>query len=112
VSLDLGPLNIFVGTNASGKTNFLEALRVLQGIGHGYTVDEILNGKPKGANSEVWEYMKRYGEALAQLAKWYREGRLKYRETVAEGIENAIPAFLGMLRGENIGKQLVRISNL
>jgi predicted ATPase len=55
VSLDLGPLNIFVGTNASGKTNFLEALRVLQGIGYGYTVDEIFNGKPKGPNSEVWD---------------------------------------------------------
>jgi predicted ATPase len=55
VSLDLGPLNIFVGTNASGKTNFLEALRVLQGIGYGFTADEIFNGKPKGANSEVWE---------------------------------------------------------
>jgi predicted ATPase len=55
VSLDLGALNIFVGTNASGKSNFLEALRVLQGIGYGYTIDEIFNGKPKGANSEVWE---------------------------------------------------------
>ena len=54
VSLDLGPLNIFVGTNASGKTNFLEALRVLQGIGYGYTVDEILNGKPRIGNSEAW----------------------------------------------------------
>jgi energy-coupling factor transporter ATP-binding protein EcfA2 len=55
VSLALGPLNIFVGTNASGKSNFLEALRILQGIGYGYTVDEIFNGKPKGATSEVWE---------------------------------------------------------
>ncbi len=55
VSLDLGPLNIFVGTNASGKTNFLEALRVLQGIGYGYTVDEILNGKPRIGNSDAWE---------------------------------------------------------
>jgi len=55
VSLDLGPLNIFVGTNASGKTNFLEALRVLQGIGYGYTVDEILNGRPQLANNEAWE---------------------------------------------------------
>jgi len=55
VSLDLGPLNIFVGTNASGKTNFLEALRVLQGIGYGYTVDEILNGRPKLGNTEAWE---------------------------------------------------------
>jgi hypothetical protein len=39
VSLDLGALNIFVGTNASGKTNLLEALRVPQGIGYGYTID-------------------------------------------------------------------------
>ncbi|HEY2014952.1 MAG TPA: AAA family ATPase, partial [Bryobacteraceae bacterium] len=55
VSLDLGPLNIFVGTNASGKSNFFDALRVLQGIGEGLSVDEIFNGKPKSANSEVWE---------------------------------------------------------
>ena len=55
VSLDLGALNIFVGTNASGKTNFLEALRVLQGIGYGYTIDEIFNGKPKGAKNDAWE---------------------------------------------------------
>jgi hypothetical protein len=56
------------------------------------------------------QYANRYGEALPQLARWFREGRLKYRETVAEGIENAVSAFLGMLCGENIGKQLVRIS--
>jgi hypothetical protein len=49
---------------------------------------------------------------LPQLARWFQEGKLKYRETVAEGIENAVSAFLGMLRGENIGKQLVRISAL
>lgn len=60
----------------------------------------------------VFQYASRYGEALPQLANWHRVGRLKYRETVAEGIENAPSAFLGMLRGENIGKQLVRISNL
>ena len=60
----------------------------------------------------VFQYASRYTEALPQLAQWLRDGRLKYRETVAEGIENAPSAFLGMLRGENIGKQLVRISNL
>jgi NADPH-dependent curcumin reductase CurA len=60
----------------------------------------------------VFHYADRYKEALQQLVKWHHEGRLKYRETIAEGIENAVPAFLGMLRGENIGKQLVRISAL
>ena len=55
VSLKLGPLNLFIGTNASGKSNFFDALRVLQGIGYGFTIHEILDGKPKSATSEVWE---------------------------------------------------------
>lgn len=55
VRLKLGGLNLFIGANASGKSNFFDALRVLQGIGYGFTVDEIFNGKPKGAGSEVWE---------------------------------------------------------
>lgn len=55
VDLQLGHLNLFLGTNASGKSNFLDALRLLQGIGYGFTVDEVLNGKPKSASSEVWD---------------------------------------------------------
>lgn len=54
VHLKLGGLNLFIGANASGKSNFLEALRVLQGIAYGFTIDEVFNGKPKGASSEVW----------------------------------------------------------
>ena len=55
VNLSLGRVNLFVGTNASGKSNFLEALRVLEGIGNGFTIGEILNGKPRSATNEVWE---------------------------------------------------------
>jgi len=55
VPLKLGSLNIFIGANASGKSNFFDALRVLQGIGYGFTLSEILDGKPKSATSEVWE---------------------------------------------------------
>lgn len=55
VNLKLGNLNLFIGTNASGKSNFFDALRVLQGIAYGFTIDEIFNGKPKSATSEVWE---------------------------------------------------------
>ena len=54
VDLSLGRVNLFIGTNASGKSNFLEALRVLEGIGNGFTMDEILNGKPKGSATETW----------------------------------------------------------
>ncbi len=55
VDVTLGRLNLFIGTNASGKSNFLDALRVLQGIGNGFTISEILDGKPRSATSEVWE---------------------------------------------------------
>lgn len=55
VQLTLGNLNLFIGTNASGKSNFFDALRVLQGVGYGFTINEVLNGKPKSATGEVWD---------------------------------------------------------
>ena len=55
VDLSLGRVNLFIGANASGKSNLLEALRVLEGIGRGFTINETLNGKPRGATNEVWE---------------------------------------------------------
>ena len=51
-----------------------------------------------------------YARAITQLAKWVAQGKLKYHETVAEGIENAPTAFIGMLKGANLGKQLVKIA--
>jgi len=54
VELTLGRLNVFIGTNASGKSNFFDALRLLQGIGYGFTLHEILDGKPQGATSDRW----------------------------------------------------------
>jgi NADPH-dependent curcumin reductase CurA len=58
----------------------------------------------------VNDYAHRFGEAIPRLAAWVAEGRIRYREDVVEGIERAPEAFLRMLRGENQGKQLVRVS--
>jgi len=58
----------------------------------------------------VSERMDRWPEALVQLGTWIAEGKLKYRETVSEGLRSAPTAFLGMLRGENLGKQLVKVA--
>ncbi len=58
----------------------------------------------------IFDYADRYEEALRQLAEWLKAGKLKYRETIAEGIENAPQAFISMLKGGNIGKQLVKVS--
>lgn len=48
--------------------------------------------------------------AMRELAGHIAAGRIKYRETVAQGLEAAPRAFIGMLRGENFGKQLVKVS--
>ena len=47
---------------------------------------------------------------IREVGTWLSEGRIKYRETVVEGIENAPEAFIGLLRGENTGKMLVRLA--
>ena len=50
-----------------------------------------------------------YQKALRNLVHWVSIGKIKYRETITEGIENAPSAFIGMLKGKNLGKQLVKI---
>jgi len=55
-------------------------------------------------------YEKRFPEGLAQLADWLRKGKIQYREEIAQGIEAAPQAFIGMLQEKNHGKQLVRLS--
>ena len=60
----------------------------------------------------VSEFADRHAEALVEMSGWLREGKLKYRETIEEGgIENAPAAFISMLKGGNIGKQLVKIAD-
>ncbi|MDH3546239.1 MAG: NADP-dependent oxidoreductase [Gammaproteobacteria bacterium] len=49
-------------------------------------------------------------EYVAKATRWVQEGRLNYRETVAQGLENAPQAFINMLKGANTGKQLVQLA--
>ncbi len=51
-----------------------------------------------------------WSEAFERIAGWIREDELHYRETVTEGFENAPDAFLGLFEGENIGKQVVQVT--
>lgn len=59
----------------------------------------------------VSDYSTRFDEATTALAHWLTEGSLEYRETITDGLENAPAAFIGLFEGENIGKQLVQISD-
>ncbi|HUC68412.1 MAG TPA: NADP-dependent oxidoreductase [Stellaceae bacterium] len=58
----------------------------------------------------VSDNMARWPEALKELAQGVRDGKIKYRESVTEGLENAPRAFIGLLKGENFGKQLVKVA--
>lgn len=57
----------------------------------------------------VSDYLPQMDEAMEDMKRWYLEGRLKYHESVADGIENAPAAFVDMLSGKNLGKQLVKL---
>ena len=57
----------------------------------------------------VSEHMEDWPEARAELGALVGEGSLKYRETVSQGLESAPEAFMGLLKGRNFGKQLVKL---
>ena len=58
----------------------------------------------------VWDFAARQDDFLREASDWVRSGRLKYREDVVDGLENAPAAFLGLLQGRNFGKLLVKVA--
>jgi NADPH-dependent curcumin reductase CurA len=58
----------------------------------------------------VSDHVDRLPAFLGDCARWVKEGRLKYREDIVEGLERAPEAFIGLLRGKNLGKMLVKVS--
>ena len=58
----------------------------------------------------IFDYEKRYPEALLELEDWVRSGKIHYREDLLEGIDKAPGSIAGLYRGENLGKRLIRIA--
>jgi NADPH-dependent curcumin reductase len=69
----------------------------------------ILVNRLKVEGFIVAEHMEVWPEALAELGGLVAHGKLRPRESIAQGIEAAPEAFLGMLKGKNFGKQLVKL---
>jgi NADPH-dependent curcumin reductase CurA len=57
----------------------------------------------------VSDFAARHGDFLRDMSGWVREGKVKYKEFVTEGLDSAPDAFMGLLKGANFGKQLVRV---
>lgn len=70
----------------------------------------ILVNRIKVQGMIVFDWRDRYGEALKALAGHLAAGKLKYRESVLAGIENAPQGLIGLLKGQNFGKQLVKLA--
>lgn len=59
----------------------------------------------------IFDYAAQFSGALRELAQWVREGKIRYREDILEGIEHAPGAIAGLYRGDNLGKRLIRIAD-
>jgi NADPH-dependent curcumin reductase CurA len=58
----------------------------------------------------VGNYRARYPAFIEDMSRWLAQGKVKYREDVVDGLENAPDAFLGLFSGENFGKLVVKVS--
>jgi NADPH-dependent curcumin reductase CurA len=58
----------------------------------------------------VFDHNHRLPDFLRDMTQWMRDGRIKYREDIIDGLDNTPSAFLGLFRGENIGKRLIRVA--
>jgi len=71
----------------------------------------LLVRQAKAEGFLVSQFADRYPEGLRQMAQWLKEGKLKYKEDIEHGLENTPRAFMSMLKGRNLGKQLVKVAD-
>ncbi|MEB4675416.1 NADP-dependent oxidoreductase [Enterobacteriaceae bacterium G50] len=57
------------------------------------------------------DYGHRIGEFQEEMGRWVQDGKIKYREQIIDGLENAPAALIGLLKGENFGKVVIRLTD-
>ncbi|MCM2315374.1 MAG: NADP-dependent oxidoreductase [Thermoanaerobaculia bacterium] len=77
---------------------------------HGLDISPLLWKRATLRGMIVRDHVKRTPDFLRDASGWLREGKLKYRETIVDGLDNAPHALLGLFHGENIGKMLVQVA--
>ncbi|MEW1679896.1 NADP-dependent oxidoreductase [Streptomyces sp. T12] len=89
-----GAISVYNNTEAAPGPKNLARLIQTRGRIEGFLVGDHYDLQP---------------QFVQEVGAWIRSGELKYRETVVEGIENNLEAFLGVLRGDNTGKMIVKL---
>ncbi len=72
---------------------------------------QLLTKRARAEGFLIFQFADRYPEGMARMAEWLKAGKLKYRETVTQGLEHAPDAFMSMLKGGNVGKALVKVAD-
>ncbi|MCZ6764368.1 MAG: NADP-dependent oxidoreductase [Alphaproteobacteria bacterium] len=75
-----------------------------------FNLGRIVRNRVKMQGFVVGEHLKKLPDFSQRMSAWLADGRIRYREDIVDGIENTPKAFVGMFKGENIGKRLVRVA--
>jgi NADPH-dependent curcumin reductase CurA len=57
----------------------------------------------------VWDFSSQMPEFLKDMTAWLKAGRIKYKEDITDGLENSPQELIGLLRGKNFGKKIIRV---
>ena len=74
-------------------------------------VGEMINRRLTVTGFVVWDFLPYFRDAMSEMREWMVADRLIFREEVIDGFENAPSAFLGLFRGENRGRRLIRLAS-
>ena len=72
-------------------------------------IQRIISARIQLKGFIVFDYFPRMAEFYRDMGEWLTSGAVKSRETIVDGLENTADAFLGLFKGENVGKMLVRL---
>ena len=104
-------LNLFGRVPVCGLIAHYSAVALPQGPDHTpQLMSAILTKRLTFRGFIVIDFASQKAEFERDMAAWLREGKVKYREDIVDGLENAVGAFRGLLLGQNFGKLLVRVA--
>lgn len=99
-------LNRFARIAVCGQISLYNATEVVMGP---RILPTILKTSALVKGFIVSDYQERFNEGATQLATWVKEEKIKFQETIVEGFDNIPTAFIGLFKGENKGKMVVKV---
>lgn len=102
-------MNPFGRMPVCGMISLYNATSMDEGPTRARMMRQILTDRLKVQGFIVTDRWDRFPDFIKEVGGYIRDGKIKYRESITDGLENAPSAFIGLLQGENFGKQLVQV---